>query len=58
MNIDSGRYLGNNPNNNNNNINMNPNQQQQIDFTNFLQHANHPFIVLFTLLFKAGSIVS
>lgn len=31
---------------------------QQVDFTNFLQHANHPGIVFFTLLFKIGSIVS
>lgn len=29
-----------------------------IDFTNFLQHAHHPCVVLFTLLFKAASIVS
>lgn len=29
-----------------------------IDFTNFLQHAHHPCVVLFTLLFKAVSIVS
>ena len=30
------------------------NQQtsEQVDFTNFLQHANNPFIVFFTLLFK------
>jgi hypothetical protein len=32
--------------------------QEQIDFTNFLQHANNPCVVLFTLLFKAGAIVS
>ncbi len=29
-----------------------------IDFTNFLQHAHNPCVVLFTLLFKAASIVS
>ncbi len=34
------------------------NQNQQIDFTNFLQHANHPGIVFFTLLFKAVAITS
>lgn len=32
--------------------------QEQIDFTNFIRHANHPGVVLFTLLFKAASIVS
>jgi Eukaryotic protein of unknown function (DUF846) len=29
-----------------------------VDITNFLQHANHPCVVLFTLLFKAISVVS
>lgn len=52
----------NNIRNNNNEINQpdqnNATGQEQIDFTNFLQHANHPCVVLFTLLFKAGSIVS
>jgi hypothetical protein len=33
-------------------------QQQKIDITNFLQHANHPFVVFFTLCFKAVSITS
>lgn len=27
--------------------------KEPIDFTNFIQHANHPCVVLFTLLFKA-----
>jgi hypothetical protein len=36
----------------------NLNSKEQIDFTNFLQHANHPFVVFFTLLFKAVAIVS
>lgn len=31
---------------------------ESIDFTNFLQHAAHPFIVFFTLLFKSISIIS
>ena len=31
---------------------------QKVDFTNFLQHANHPGIVFFTLIFKVGAIVS
>lgn len=31
---------------------------EPIDFTNFLQHATHPFIVFFTLLFKATAIIS
>ena len=30
---------------------------QQIDFTNFLQHANHPAVVFFTLLFKIIAII-
>jgi hypothetical protein len=32
--------------------------QEQVDFTNFLRHANHPCVVFFTLFFKAGAIVS
>jgi hypothetical protein len=32
--------------------------QQQIDFTNFLQHANHPMVLLFTLLFKVIAVIS
>lgn len=28
---------------------------QKIDFTNFLQHANHPIVVFFTLFFKITS---
>ena len=31
--------------------------KQQIDFTNFLQHANHPAVVFFTLLFKIIAII-
>lgn len=30
--------------------------KEPIDITNFLQHANHPCVVLFTLLFKAAAI--
>lgn len=30
--------------------------KEPIDITNFLQHANHPCVVLFTLLFKAAGI--
>jgi len=33
-------------------------KKDPIDFTNFLQHAHNPCVVLFTLLFKAASIVS
>jgi hypothetical protein len=42
--------------------NTNPDAGQQtgakepIDITNFLKHANHPCVVLFTLLFKASAI--
>lgn len=38
----------------NQNVNLNqPKQgQDQIDFTNFLQHANNPIIVFFTIIFK------
>lgn len=32
-------------------------QPQQIDFTNFLQHAHHPVIVFFTLIFKVCAII-
>ena len=32
-------------------------QRESIDFTNFLQHATNPGIVLFTLLFKALAVV-
>jgi hypothetical protein len=35
----------------------NPGPRESIDFTNFLQHANNPGIVLFTLLFKTLAIV-
>jgi hypothetical protein len=35
-----------------------PRAGEQVDFTNFLHHANHPGIVFFTLLFKIGAIVS
>jgi len=35
-------------------INVDPNEQ--VDFTNFLKHASNPFVVFFTLLFKALSI--
>jgi len=32
--------------------------KEKIDFTNFLQHAHHPFVVFFTLFFKvAGAIM-
>ncbi len=30
---------------------------EPVDFTNFLQHANHPGIVFFTLFFKTLSVV-
>ena len=43
------------------NVNMESNSGQpkdQVDFTNFLQHANNPCVVLFCLLFKTCSIVS
>ena len=53
-----------NGDNNMNNQNPNSNQQfssnnqgEQIDFTNFLQHAANPGIVLFTLLFKTLAVV-
>lgn len=43
------------------NTNLNVNQpqtnSQQVDFTNFLQHANHPCVLLFTLIFKVGAVV-
>lgn len=32
-------------------------QDNQVDITNFLQKANHPIIVLFTLLFKVIAMV-
>lgn len=38
-----------------NNANVN---QDQVTFTNFLQHANHPGVLFFTLLFKTASILS
>ena len=42
----------------NNNQQFSPNNQgEQIDFTNFLQHAANPGIVLFTLLFKTLAVV-
>ena len=31
--------------------------KEQVDFTNFLQHANHPAIVFFTLLFKTLAVL-
>lgn len=51
---------GNDPEMGNSNINMNVNngQREQVDFTNFLQHANHPCVVLFTILFKIICITS
>ena len=46
-------------NSNNNNQQYAPNgQAESIDFTNFLQHAANPGIVLFTLLFKTLAVVS
>jgi len=39
-------------------VNAPPTTNQNIDITNFLQHANHPFIVFFTIFFKAVAIVS
>jgi hypothetical protein len=30
--------------------------KEPVDFTNFLQHANHPAIVFFTLFFKIVSV--
>jgi hypothetical protein len=35
-----------------------PIQNENVDFTNFWRHANHPCVVIFTLIFKAGAIVS
>ncbi len=35
-----------------------PQGKDPVDITNFLQHAHNPCVVLFTLLFKAASIVS
>ena len=46
-----------NSNNNNQQYSSNP-QRDSIDFTNFLQHAANPGIVLFTLLFKTLAVVS
>ena len=46
-----------NTNNNNQQYSSNP-QRDSIDFTNFLQHATNPGIVLFTLLFKTLAVVS
>lgn len=31
--------------------------KETIDITNFLSHAHHPIVVVFTLLFKVSSIV-
>ena len=31
--------------------------EEKIDITNFLQHAQNPFIVIFTLIFKCLSII-
>ena len=46
-------------NTNNNNQQISSGQQRDsIDFTNFLQHATNPGIVLFTLLFKTLAVVS
>ena len=47
----------NNQNPNNNQQFSSNNQGEQIDFTNFLQHAANPGIVLFTLLFKTLAVV-
>ena len=33
------------------------NSNEQVDFTNFLKHASNPCVVLFTILFKAASII-
>ena len=45
-------------NTNNNNQQISSGQQRDsIDFTNFLQHATNPGIVLFTLLFKALAVI-
>ena len=46
-----------NSNNNNQQYSSNP-QRDSIDFTNFLQHAANPGIVLFTLLFKTLAVIS
>ena len=46
-----------NSNNNNQQISSNG-PRESIDFTNFLQHAANPGIVLFTLLFKTLAVVS
>ena len=46
-----------NSNNNNQQYSSSP-QRESIDFTNFLQHAANPGIVLFTLLFKTLAVVS
>ena len=46
-------------NSNNNNQQYSSNgQRDSIDFTNFLQHATNPGIVLFTLLFKTLAVLS
>ena len=43
--------------NNNNQQFSSEGQRESIDFTNFLQHATNPGIVLFTLLFKALAVI-
>ena len=43
---------------NNTDYSNNLRAQESVDFTNFLQHATNPGIVLFTLLFKTLAIVS
>lgn len=49
---------GHNKNNNTNiNYNTKEDNKEKIDITNFLSHANHPFVVIFTLLFKVASIL-
>lgn len=50
--------VNNNDNLNNNNVNaQQENPNQKVDFTNFLQHASHPCVLLFTLIFKVGAII-
>lgn len=38
-----------------NNNTTNPNEK--VDFTNFLQHANNPIVVFFTLIFKVAAAI-
>lgn len=37
--------------------NLDKTPEEKVDFTNFLAHANHPFVVFFTLLFKVSAAI-